>query len=143
MTASILRLTGPEAYDLIYAEHLAKLSASDQATMKTAMDSSTRVWLGLDDDRILACWGVQAPTLLADCAYLWLYTTKHLDSHVFMFIRHSQRAVADMLSEFHTLRGITVADNARAIRWLRWLGAEFEPAHRGVVTFEIRAAAHG
>lgn len=144
MTAAIIRVTGPEAYDLIYPEHLAKLSSSEQATMRSAMESSASVWLGYDDDRILACWGVQAPSLLADCAYLWLYTTEHLDSHVFMFIRHSQRAVAEMLTEFTALRGITLADNARAIRWLEWLGAEFSPVkHNGCLTFEIRAAANG
>lgn len=107
--------------------------------MKVAMDCSTRCWLGYDGDAILACWGVQAPSLLADRAYLWLWTTENLDRHVFVFIRHSQRAVADMLTEFTALYGVTVADNARAIRWLEWLGAEFGPAHNGLRTFEIRA----
>ena len=144
MTAAIARLSGPEAYDLIYTDHLAKLSVSDQATMKVAMENSSRVWIGYDGDTILACWGVQAPSLLSDRAYLWLWTTEHLDSHVFIFIRHSQRAVADMLREFSALYGVTVADNHRAIRWLRWLGAEFEPPRQGLTTFEIRAGGpHG
>ncbi len=138
MTAAIARLTGPEAYDLIYSDHLARLSASDQTAMKIAMDCSPRVWVGYEDDKILACWGVQPPTLLSDRAYLWLYTTEHLQEHVFTFIRYSQRAIADILLEFSVLYGHTLADNHRAIRWLEWLGAEFGPEYRGCVPFEIR-----
>lgn len=142
MTAAIARLTGPEAYDLIYPEHLAKLSVSDRTTMRAAMDASSRVWVGYDGDKILACWGVQTPSLLSDRAYLWLYTTEHLNEHVFTFIRHSQRAVADMLLEFNALYGVTVVDNHRAIRWLQWLGAEFGPQTGNFRPFEIRAP-HG
>jgi hypothetical protein len=110
--------------------------------MRRAMEASTGVWLGLDDNTVLACWGVQPPSLLSDRAHLWLFTTEALQSHVFMFIRHSQRAVAAMLQEFSTLYGWTVRDNVHAIRWLQWLGAEFGPEYRGALPFEIRAK-HG
>jgi hypothetical protein len=142
MTAHIVRLTGQEAWDLIYPEHFAKLPVKDRTIMSSAMQSSSRVWVGLDDDTVLACWGVQPPSLLSDRAYIWVWTSEHLQSHVFMFIRHSQRAIADMLLEYQTLYGVTVAGNDRAVRWLKWLGAEFGPEYHGVLPFEIRAK-HG
>jgi len=142
MTAMIARITGDEAWDLIYPGYLAKLPEMDQGTMRRAMRNSSRVWVGYDEEKILACWGVQPPSLLSERAYLWLYTTPDLAGHEFMFIRHSQRAVADMLTEFTSLYGVTLADNHHAIRWLQWLGAEFSPIHRGVTSFEIRAK-HG
>lgn len=142
MTAAIARLEGAEAWDLIFPAHLAKLPKVEQEIMHRAMSTSSRVWVGYDGEKILAYWGVQPPSLLSDRAYLWLQTTEHLREHVFVFIRYSQRAVASMLQEYSILYGHTVVSNTHAIRWLRWLGAEFGPEYRGCVPFEIRAGAH-
>jgi len=143
MTAAITRLLGDEAYDLIYPDYLAKLPDKDRAIMGVAMKASSAVWIGYDDNQVLGCWGVQPPSLLSERAYLWLYVTEHLKDNVFIFIRHSQRAVEAMLQEFSTLYGHTEVHNDRAIRWLKWLGAEFGPEYRGCVPFEIRAKPHG
>lgn len=143
MTAAIYRTTGDEAYDLIYPDHLARLSKVDREIMQRAMLGSTRVWVGCDGDKILGCWGLQPPSLLSDRAYLWLYTTEHLKDHVFVFVRHSQRAVESMLQEYSVLYGHTEVSNTQAVRWLRWLGAEFGPEYRGFCPFEIRAKPHG
>lgn len=142
MTASIMKLTGAEAYDLIFPEHLATMSKVDQETMKRTMNNSSRVWMGFDGAQVLALWGLIPPTLLSDRAYLWLFTTPALVGHEFIFIRHSQRAVQAMLEEFSLIVGNTLCNNERAIRWLRWLGAEFQETEMsGVLHFEIRAAA--
>lgn len=142
MTASIARVTGDEAYDLIYSDHLAKLSKVDQEIMRRALANSTRAWVGYDEDKVLGCWGLQPPSLLSERAYLWLYVTEHLRDHVFIFVRYSQRAVESMLQEYPTLYGHTEVKNPAAIRWLKWLGAEFGSEYHGCVPFEIRAK-HG
>lgn len=143
MTAAIARLEGEEAWDLIFDPYMAKLPKLDQETMHRAMAESSRVWLGYEGDKVLACWGLKAPSLLSDRAYLWLFTTEDLHEHVFIFVRYSQRAVADMLREYRVLWGHTLADNTRAIRWLQWLGAEFSAPIGRVMPFEIRAKPHG
>lgn len=140
MTAAITRVTGAEAYDLIYPEHLSMLSEINQETMRRHMHNSARVWVGYEDDKVLCFLGLIAPSLLSDRAYLWLYTTEHLHSHIFVFIRYSQRLVAEMLEHYPVIVGHTEVSNIKAIRWLRWLGATFgEPQAEGVYPFEIKA----
>jgi len=139
MTARILQTSGSYAHDLIYRDYLSTLPQDDQETMRRSMYNSTRVWIGYDDDQVLGVWGLIPPTLLSDVAYLWLFTTHYLDRHVFTFVRHSQRAVAQMVQEYPRIVGHCVCDNAKAIRWLKWLGAEFDQPHDGIIPFYIEA----
>lgn len=140
MTARIIRVDGAEAYDLIFTEHLSMLSEIEQETMQRSLTNSSWVWLGMDDADIIAIWGLIPPTLMSDVAYLWMYHTKHLSKHTFMFIRHSQRAVEEMLQQYPTIVGHTAIINRRAQQWLRWLGAEFsDPINNKVIPFTIKA----
>ena len=139
MTASIVRLPGAEAYDLIYPEYLATLDQVQQETMQRSMTNSSRVWVGSTDTDILCFWGLIPPSLLSDRAYLWLYTTPHMQAHQFMFIRHSQRMVEEMLQEFPLIVGHCVVGADKSIRWLRWLGAVFSEPQGQLIPFEIRA----
>lgn len=141
MTASIIRVDGAEAYDLIFTEHLSMLTVIEQETMQRSLMNSSRVWMGMNDDKIIAMWGLIPPTLMSDVAYLWMYHTKHLHGHTFMFIRHSQRAVQDMLKEFPTIVGHAALRNHRSRQWLRWLGAEFgDPINDKIIPFTIKAS---
>lgn len=142
MTASIIRVDGPEAYDLIFPEHLSMLTSIEQETMQRALRNSTLVWLGMSDEKILALWGLIPPTLLSDTAYLWMFHTKHLDEHKFVFIRHSQRVIERMLQQFPSIVGHVAITNRRAQQWLRWLGAEFgDPINNVAFPFTIKAKA--
>ena len=139
MTVSIQRLTGNDAYDLIFPDYLAKLSITDQITMHQAMVHSSRVWLGYAEGQVQCLWGIVSPTLLSDRAYLWLYTTPHLTHHVFLLVRHSQRVVQEMLKDFPTITGHCEVRATKSIRWLRWLGATFGEPQGRLVPFIIRA----
>lgn len=145
MNAMIAKLTGAEAWDLISTDSTATMVAGDREIMEHAMRNADRVWVGYRGGEIMACWGLKAPTLLSDCAYLWLWTSPASRGHEFLFVRHSQRAVATMLTEFPVIIGHCDVRNPRAIRWLRWLGAQFgEPGGRDCLAlpFTIRAQ-HG
>jgi hypothetical protein len=108
--------------------------------MERAMSNSSRVWIGADDDKIIAVWGLIPPTLMSDVAYLWLFTTEHLNAHTFTFARHSRRAIAMALDEFPIIVGHCKVGASHSIRWLRWLGAEFgEPIHGKAIPFTIKA----
>lgn len=139
MTAQLNRLSGPEAYDLIFRDYLALLPATEQEVMHRAMTQSTRCWIGWQDDKVLCFLGLIPPTLMSDRAYLWLYTTKHLHEHIFTFVRYSQRVMEEMLREYPIIVGHTETGNIKAIRWLRWLGAVFGEPQGPVIPFEIRA----
>jgi hypothetical protein len=139
MSAAISRLLGAEAYDLIYPLCLATLSEVQQETMQRSMANSSRVWIGSNDTDILCFWGLIPPTLLSDRAYLWLYTTEHMQAHQFVFIRHSQRMVEEMLQEFPLIVGHCAVGARKSIRWVRWLGGVFGEPQGKLLPFEIKA----
>jgi hypothetical protein len=139
MTATIFRSTGDEAYDLIYPEYLAMLPSMQQESMHRALKNSTQVWVGMDESRVLAVWGLIPPTLMSDSAYLWLFTTKHLHQHSLILIRHSQRLVQSMLEDYPIIHGHGHVGARRSLRWLRWLGAEFGEPQGEFLPFIIKA----
>lgn len=135
----IIRVDSHDAIELISHDHLPMLHSLEQQTILRSLDNSTRIWAGLVDERLVAMWGLIPPTLMSDTAYLWLITTKHLQGHEFLFIRHSQRAVESMLEEFPEIVGHTLIANRSAQQWLRWLGAVFgDPIADTVYPFTIK-----
>lgn len=140
MKAAIQRFSGPEAYGLIYPRCLATLSELNQETMQRSMNNSSHVWVGYSATDVLAFWGLIPPTLLSDRAYLWLYTTEHMQGHQFMFIRWSQRAVEEMLHEYPLIVGHCAVGATKSIRWLRWLHAQFEEPQGQLIPFTIKAS---
>ncbi len=139
MTLSIQSIAANEAFDLIYADHLATLSDIDQETMHRAMLNSSHLWIGEQDGKILCVWGLIPPTMLSDRAYMWLRTTRHMKEHVFLFVRHSQRALTELLETYPMIVGHCLISNSKAIRWLQWLGATFGYPQGEFIPFEIRA----
>jgi hypothetical protein len=93
--------------------------------------------IGKIDGKLICIWGVVPTTLLSDKAYLWLYTSPDMKGHEFLFVRKSQIAVKKMLEEYGELWGHTLRSNKKAIRWLEWLGAKFEP-NGDMLDFTIR-----
>lgn len=136
---TVSRLPGNEAFDLIYPEYLAMLPSIQQETMHRSMANSSRVQVYSSDGKILCFWGLIPPTLLSDCAYLWLYTTENMQEHVFSLVRHSQRAVEEMLQDYPIIVGHGVIGATKSLRWLRWLGARFGEPQGKLLPFEIRA----
>lgn len=144
MTATIRKCAGEEAYSLIYADHIASMPDTHRQSMHEFFTRSTDVWMGSDGDIALGIWGLIPPTILSDRAYLWLYHTEAVAVHSFMFIRHSQRAVEEMLKVYPLIVGHTEVGAIRSIRWLRWLGAEFgQTTDDKLIPFTIKAKPHG
>lgn len=139
MTTTIIRVESTEAYDLLYEEHLSMLPVINREAMQRAIMNSSQIWLGTDDGKVLALWGLIPPTILSDVAYLWLHTTRHLTGHTFVLVRHSQRLVQDMLHDYPTIVGHGTVGARRSLRWLRWLGAEFGEPQGQFLPFKIEA----
>lgn len=115
------------------------LSPHELSVMSDCITKSTDIWLGKYDDEIYCVWGLIPPTILSNRAYLWLYVDqKKVLERQFIFIRKSQIAVKEMLDIYDVLFGVTGASAEKTIRWLKWLGAEFEQGRTGYIEFKIR-----
>lgn len=139
MTAIISKATGAALIGLLSPEIVGTLDDNAQMIMADALSQSTRVWVGMDDGKIAAFWGIMLPTLISDRAYLWLYTTPALDNHKFVFVRQSQVWIKETLKEFPLIVGHALAGEDKSIRWLKWLGAKFLHPEGRLIPFEIRA----
>lgn len=117
------------------------LDPSEVSTMDKCLKMSSTVFVGKIHDDVVCSWGLIPPTVLSNQAYLWMYTTSQLEEHKFLFVRHSQRVIEDMLNEYETIVGHVVMGNALAYRWLRWLGATFGAPDGKMIPFRI--AKHG
>lgn len=100
---------------------------------------STHCWTGYVDDDIACMWGLVPPTLLSDQAYLWLIVTDLVKQHRFAFVRHSQRAIEDMLRIYPLIVGHYERGNEEAMRWIYWLGGTFGPWQGDRRPFQIRS----
>lgn len=99
------------------------------------------VFCGFIDDEFICCWGLIPPTFVSNQAYLWMWAPEPI-KHQFVFIRHSQRQVEDMLQRYDQIVGHCELSARSAQRWLKWLGAEFaQPENNKFMSFVIRRKA--
>jgi hypothetical protein len=108
--------------------------------IKEEMEGSTRAYSGFIDDEIACMWGIHARTILNDSVYLWLLTTKLVEDHPFVFVRHSQMVARELLKSYSRIEGWVWEKNTLSIKWLRWLGCELAYLEPGVLGFELRRA---
>jgi hypothetical protein len=90
------------------------------------------------DGEIACIWGLAPPTVMSTQAYIWLYTTAIAEEHTFIVVRYSQMMIQEMLKDYNAITGHCRIDDERAIRWMRWLGAEFSSPQGKLVPFVIR-----
>lgn len=99
---------------------------------------SHEVYVCEADGVIAAVWGLVPPTLLSESAYFWLLHTKLVTEHKFLFVRHSQRIVAEYLERYTVLTGFMALGDPKVRKWLEWLGAEFGDPYKNSMPFWIR-----
>jgi hypothetical protein len=130
----IRRVSNSEAADLV---KLISFDEEGQQTMDFCLLMSTIIWAMFIEGKLACIWGIIPPTLMSYQAYLWLYTTDVIKEHQFCLVRHSQRAIEEILEEFPSIVGHAAIGSSKSIRWLRWLGAEFGYPQGTVIPFRI------
>jgi hypothetical protein len=132
-----IRRTRKEDFSAVLERsHVAVVPKAYNTLVRVADDSSI-VFTGLIDDEPVCIYGLIPPTLLSNRAYLWLLTTELADRQKFLFIRHSQVVIEEILKEYDHIVGDAKIDDARAMKWLKWLGAEFSYPRDGISSFHI------
>lgn len=116
-----------------------EVSKTDWIIIESTFVRSDFRWIGIVDGKIACMWGLIPPTILSWSAYIWLYTNPLVEEHKFLFIRHSQRQMEQMLRLFPNIVGDCVKANTTAQRWLKFLGAKFGASQGETIPFRIGA----
>jgi len=111
----------------------------DHEVLYACTPASSDLWVGYVDGVPVCAWGLVPPSILSDRAYLWLFASERVDEHKFLFVRYSQRVMEHLKGLYPVLYGTCDLCNPRAIRWLQWLGAEFDPPVGDKALFHIGA----
>lgn len=110
-----------------------------ERTLKHCLCISEEVFVGKIDDKLVCVWGLIPPTILSESAYLWLLCTDTVSDHTFVFARRSQIVMGELRKRYTLIVGNCVASDTKAIRWLKWLGAEFQYHGGPTLAFTIRS----
>jgi hypothetical protein len=128
--------------DVDYEDVLRRSASGDAPNaleiMAKFIAGSTCTFVGYADDMVACVYGLITPTLLSDRAHMWLLTTDVVSDHKFVFIRHSQVVIEAILEKYSQVVGETSVKDEKALRWMKWLGAEFTyPSGVELVPFRI------
>lgn len=75
---------------------------------------------------VIAQFGWAYDSHLLGSVRMWLLTTNLVDSNKVMFARSSKLVLAALMGKFRSIRCDVYQGHKDAIRWLLWLGFEFE-----------------
>lgn len=121
---SVVKNQGQDIKALIMRSPVAEIPEALDI-MNEWMYRSAEIYYGLVDGQPACIWGFIQPTVLSDCAYLWLLTTDIVAQHKFLLVRHSQMFIEEALKTWPKIIGNCAIDDAKAVRWIKWLGGRF------------------
>ena len=124
------------AEEIISRSKVAHVPGADQ-TLTHCLSISCHWWAGMIDGQAACVFGLVAPCILSNEAYLWLLTTDLAEAHPFLLVRYSQMMLKEMLAKFPKITGHCELSDARARRWVRWLGGKFGYPTDQRIPFEI------
>ncbi len=138
MAVMIDRVPRAEISGLISSHIAPSLNQDQLRKFKQFVLVSQSIWYCEIKGEFIGMWGTIPPTLLSDHTYLWVHTNEKVNGNTFVFIRHSQLAIAEILKEWPYVHGHCIASAAKSIRWLKWLGAVFDEPEGNLIPFVIR-----
>lgn len=94
--------------------------------LRASFAMSDHTYAGFVDGKLVALFGVTPLSRLTGYGVPWLMSTNHMTTNGIHVLRHSKRITQIWMQEFSVLRNYVDADNAAAIKWLKWLGFDFQ-----------------
>lgn len=91
--------------------------------------TSSKCYSVKDEMNNLYCSFGVAPINGTNIGSAWLLGTRRLPKIKKFFLKHSAEKVEDLLDGFDYLTNFVMRTNKLSIRWLEWLGAEFNDCH--------------
>lgn len=85
----------------------------------------------------LVIYGMFPMTLLSDVATIWMVGTNESWKYKREYFYYTRKVIAAMLEEYRVLTNYVHINNQFSIRFLKCLGAVFEPEHSGFTRFTI------
>ena len=80
---------------------------------------------------LICCWGLQILMGKEKNTYLiWALATDELKKHQKEFVKESKAILERWMELYGCLENTVATFNRRAIRWLKWLGAEFSEPYK-------------
>ena len=96
--------------------------------MSGGLCESTKTWTGYLNGIPCCMFGVAPVDGADEIGACWMTGTDLIERHPRAFLEGSRRAFREMLEVYPTLINYVDARHSKALRWLRWLGAEVNEA---------------
>lgn len=92
-----------------------------------------------DSDGLYCCFGVGPLPSTPNVGVAWLLGTRKLPKIRKFFLKNSKDRLNDLLEGFDYLTNFVMEINTLSVRWLTWLGAEFNDCqHEGYKSFILK-----
>lgn len=89
---------------------------------------SERSYSAFFKDEIVAMFGIVPGSLVSDKATIWALTSNVVPKVAFSFAKYSRQYINEFLKEYPVLENWVDARYTKSLNWLKWCGAEIEPA---------------
>ena len=133
-----VRFVNPTPFDLTYIANtmrsgdIDEVWASHNATpfeaLKISINASEYCVVALADDEPVAVFGLIVRDMLTGTGCPWLLGSESVKNYRRELLEYSPQVVSEMLEICPRLYNYVDVRNKPSIRWLKWLGFEFEPA---------------
>lgn len=94
--------------------------------LEDSLNRSVVAWTGMVDDRPVCMFGVSPLDYLCGIGSPWLLGTNEIRKHAKTFMKLNKEYLPRMLELFPHLSNFVDARHVVAIRWLKWLGFQFD-----------------
>ncbi len=95
---------------------------SPAAAIRSCMAFSDMAYTAMADGVPFLMWGVTRRTFVSDVGNPWLLGTDEANNHQYRFGRQTLTYFAEMSSRFERMENYALAENKRALRWIKWAG---------------------
>jgi len=101
-----------------------------------SFETSSKVYSLRGNDGLYCSFGVSPHE---NIGVVWLLGTRRLAGAKKYFVQNSQKWVDEMMIGFDCLTNVVMRTNALSMRWLKWLGADFNDCqYDGYMSFILK-----